>query len=168
MTNLGKISRLNRYFIFRKDIKHKSKNLKFNTYKKYKMNNLKFIIFSLVLLILTISSCKKEDAKVFGCMVPSATNYNPSATDDNGTCRYEGNVTFWYNSNGSNATVFIGGKVGYINLYYPTYNPSCGSVGCANFTLPIGTYSFSASSSWSDWNGTVTITKNGCTLMLLQ
>lgn len=41
---------------------------------------------------------------------PTSVNYNPSATDDNGTCLYEGNVTFWYNSNGSSATVTVGGK----------------------------------------------------------
>lgn len=47
---------------------------------------------------------------------PTSVNYYPSATDDNGTCQYEGNVTFWYNSNGSSATVTVGGKKGLLNI----------------------------------------------------
>ena len=107
-------------------------------------------------------------AKVYGCMDATSSNYNPSANVDNGTCEYEGDVTFWYNSNGTSATVKVGGKTGYITSYYSTYNPTCGSSGCANFTLPIGSYSYTASSTWSTWSGTVTVTKNGCMLMLLK
>jgi len=133
------------------------------------MKNLKIAIFIIGLTFsMTITSCKKEEPKVFGCTDPTSVNYNPSATDDNGTCQYEGNVTFWYNSNGTSATVNVGGKTGYITQYYSTYNPSCGSSGCANFTLPVGSYSYTASSTWSTWSGTVTVTKNGCSLMLLQ
>ena len=119
---------------------------------------------------LGLASCEKDEpipTPVYGCTDPASTNYNPSATDDNGTCEYEGNVVFWYNSSGSNATVYVGGKTGYITQYYPSYDPSCGSSGCANFTLPVGTYSFSASSTWNNWNGNVTVTKNGCFKMLL-
>lgn len=72
------------------------------------------------------------------------------------------------NSNGSSATVTVGGKTGYITKYYSIYNPSCGSTGCANCTLQISSYSYSAFSIWSTWNGIVTVTKNGCSLMLLQ
>lgn len=108
------------------------------------------------------------DQKCLVVLDPTSVNYNPSATDDNGTCQYEGNVTFWYNLNGSSATVTVGGKTGYITKYYSTYNPSYGSTGCANFTLPIGSCSYSASSTWSTWNGTMTVTKNGCSFMLLQ
>lgn len=133
------------------------------------MKNSKIIIFIISLVFsIIITSCKKEEPKVFGCTDPTSVNYNPSATDDNGTCEYEGNVTFWYNSNGSSATVTVGGETGYISQYYSTYNPSCGSTGCANFTLPVGSYSYFAASTWSTWNGTVTVTKNGCSLMLLQ
>ncbi len=66
-------------------------------------------------------------------------------------------------------TVNIGGKTGSITSYYST-SPSCGASGCAIFTLPIGSYSYSASSTFglSTWSGTVTVTKNGCLLTLLQ
>ena len=126
-------------------------------------------LFALLLLVgVVLSSCSKEATKVFGCTDPTSVNYNPSATDDNGTCEYEGNVTFWYDSNGTDATVNVAGETGYITSYYPTLDPSCGSSGCANFTLPVGSYSFTASSTFSNWSGTVTVTKNGCSLMLLQ
>ena len=132
------------------------------------MKNLKIAIFIIGLAFsMTITSCKKEEPIVFGCTDPSSVNYNPSATDDNGACQYEGNVTFWYNSNITNATVNVGGKTGYITHYYPTYSPSCGSSGCANFTLPVGSYYYTASSTWLTWSGTVSVTKNGCSLMLL-
>ena len=105
--------------------------------------------------------------KIYGCTDASATNYNSTANVDNGTCSYMGKAMFWYNSTGTNATVTIGGYVGYITMYYPTYDPICGDAGCATFNLPIGTYSYHAESTWSTWDGYVTISKNGCSKILL-
>lgn len=134
-----------------------------------KNSNSIIYIIGIALTIMTITGCSKEDdPKVFGCTDPTSTNFNSSATDDNGTCRYEGNVTFWYNTSGTTATVIMGGQTRYISNYYPTYNPTCGSEGCANFTLEVGTYSYHATSTWSTWNGNVTVRKNGCSLVLLQ
>jgi hypothetical protein len=127
------------------------------------------ILLGLAMIVLIANtSCKKEEEKIYGCMDPSSSNYNPAANVDNGACEYNGKVTFWYNSDGTDAEVTINGQIGYITSYYPSYDPTCGSSGCANFTLPIGTYSFHAESTWSTWNGTVSITKNGCKLMLLE
>ncbi len=78
-----------------------------------------------------------------------------------------GKVVFWYNTVGTEATVIINGQTGYVTDYYPSYDPDCSSAGCAIFTLDVGTYSFTAVSTWSTWEGTVTITKDGCTKMLL-
>ncbi len=134
-----------------------------------KISNRLIYFIGIALAIMTITSCSKEDdPKVFGCTDRTSTNFNPSATDDNGTCKYEGNITFWYNSTGTTATVTIGGQTRYITKYYPTYNPTCGSEGSANFTLEVGTYSYYASSTWNTWSGNVTVTKNGCSLMLFQ
>lgn len=129
---------------------------------------MKYITVPLFCFLLGATGCKKEEPIVFGCTDPASTSYNPSATDDNGTCEYEGQVTFWYNSIGSDATVLVNGQTGYITLYYPNYNPDCGSSGCANFTLPTGSYTYSASSTWSNWSGNITVTKNGCARVLLQ
>lgn len=129
---------------------------------------MKKFILPLVLFIALIGGCKKEEEKIFGCTDPSSSNYNPVANTDNGTCEYTGDVTFWYNSNGTNATVTIGSRVGYITQYYPSYNPTCGSSGCANFTLDVGSYYYYAESSFSTWSGTVYVSKNGCARVLLN
>ena len=34
-------------------------------------------------------SCEYEEEKIYGCTDPSATNYNSDATDDDGSCEYE-------------------------------------------------------------------------------
>jgi hypothetical protein len=130
--------------------------------KKVKM----LMLIIAVACLASLNSCKKD---VKGCMDKTSTNYNPNATVDDGSCKYEGKVTFWYNSSGTNATVNIDGQVGTVNgSYYYTSTPACGAAYCANFTLPIGTYSYTASSSFSNWNGSITITKNGCATVLLQ
>ena len=62
----------------------------------------KLIIMKKILLVITlialIFACKKEDDKpstttstntaVEGCMDTIATNYNPEANEDDGTCEY--------------------------------------------------------------------------------
>ena len=112
-----------------------------------------------------ISGCQKE---VMGCTHNNAVNYNPHATMENGTCQYSGKAVFWYDSPRSDATVHINGMLGYITQYYPVNFPSCGSSGCANFTLPAGTYSYYAESSVSTWAGSMTINANECSLILLN
>ena len=122
----------------------------------------RIILFSSICLSLSvfISSCSKADIR--GCMDPTSTNYNSAATVDDGSCKYNGNVVFWYNSAGSDATVSINGSTGYVTGWY-TSTPSCGASAGANFVLPVGTYNFSAASTFSNWSGTVTINKNACT-----
>jgi hypothetical protein len=71
-------------------------------------------IIAIILTMISFTSCEKE---VFGCTDPSSTNYDPSATDDNGTCEYNGNVTFWYNSVGTDATVTVGGQTFFITHF---------------------------------------------------
>lgn len=102
--------------------------------------------------------------KVYGCTDPSANNYNFAANVDNGTCTYKGNAMFWYYaSGGTDCVVTIGGYTGYINgAYYYTSTPACGAAYCANFYLPVGTYSYHAESTFSVWDGWITVTKGGC------
>ena len=127
---------------------------------------LSFTILVIGVMSMLFSSCEKEEAEIYGCIHPSATNYSSYATADDGSCEYSGEVMFWYNSNGTSATINIGGKIRYISSYYSSA-PSCGSSGCATFTLPIGSYNFMASSTWSTWSGTVSVTSTGCSKMLL-
>jgi hypothetical protein len=116
----------------------------------------RFIIAAAVLVI--ISSCARHP----GCTDPNATNYNVNAQVDNGTCLYD--VTFYFDQNGPNATVNINNQTGNITANYQSGAPTCSvnATGCANFTLPVGTYGYTASSTLSSWSGTVVVDGSGC------
>lgn len=121
-------------------------------------------------MVLLATSCKKTETKVeiLGCTDPMSSTYNPMATINDGSCQYNGKVVFWINKNVYGITVTINGQMGYITKYYQDYNPTCGSDGCATFTLPVGSYSFHATNNSLDWNGNISITSNGCSPMLLK
>ena len=119
------------------------------------------------------SGATKDDgsciAKISGCTDINASNYNSQANVPDGSCTYTGKVVFWYNAGGTNATVHIGGLTGTVDgSHYYTAIPDCGSLYCATFTLPTGSYSFTASSTFTNWTGTVTVLSNLCTAQVLQ
>ncbi|MFZ4796762.1 MAG: hypothetical protein ACOYMA_04665 [Bacteroidia bacterium] len=74
-----------------------------------------------------------------------------------------GSIVFWVGSDLGCGTVKVNlnGSTGNISSYYSS-SPSCGASGCANFTLPPGSYSYSASCGSYTWSGTVNATSNGC------
>jgi hypothetical protein len=123
------------------------------------------IVLSIVLIIISTTllySCKK---KVLGCMDPNSTNYNPSATKDDGSCSYNGTVSFWSVS-GASATVSINGIDKYSKyVQWTTNRPVCGSSDLATFNLPTGIYYYNARSNGFKWNGSITILKNDCLLI---
>jgi len=106
-----------------------------------------------VFALMTITSCTKEE-------VP--TNVIPETTT--------GNLTFWVDSNFGvgDITVTCNGITKIISNYYGSHIPDCGENGCANFNLNEGTYTYTASAESSTWNGTVIVTKGGCTKQQLQ
>lgn len=61
-----------------------------------------------------------------------------------------------------NISVTVNGSTQTISSYYSSGAPSCGASGCANFSLPPGSYNVTASCSSKNWSGTVTVTANGC------
>lgn len=63
--------------------------------------------------------------------------------------------------------VTINGITKTISSYYSSGIPACGSGGCATFTLNPGTYNVTASCSSKNWNGTITVTANGCSKLKL-
>ena len=100
---------------------------------------------------------------------PPPSGNNPPSGGNNPPQNNTGRATFWTNSDlgcGS-ISVTCSSQSGTITSYYSSGTPSCGASGCANFTLPPGTYSFSASCTNKTWNGTITVTQGGCSTMRL-
>ena len=81
-----------------------------------------------------------------------------------------GTVSFWQSGTPAygNTTVLINGSSAVITTNYPTSVTNCTSNGCANFTLPTGTYSFTATDNAYNWSGNVTILADQCFKMKLQ
>lgn len=80
-----------------------------------------------------------------------------------------GNIMFWTQSDlgCGQINVTVSGQSGTIGSYYSSGAPNCGANGCANFTLPPGTYTFSATCQNYSWNNTITVTAGGCSKMRL-
>lgn len=88
-----------------------------------------------------------------------------------GTGAKTGSVMFWTATDHSCGpiSVTINGQSGTVSSYYSSGTPSCGASGCANFTLPVGTYSYTASCSGYSWgNSSITVTEGGCFKMKLN
>lgn len=82
-----------------------------------------------------------------------------------------GDVTFWTRSDlgCGTITVIVNGTYKTITSYYYNGSPGCNSSGCANYSLPTGTYSFTASCTDYTWSGsTVTVSNGGCSTMQLN
>jgi len=139
------------------------------------MKRITIMLFAAMLLISTMSGCRKD---IYGCTDPTATNYAPNANVDNGTCKYYGNIMFWTAADfGNNITVTIQNQSGTISDIYTSGQPSgCNTdVHCANFSLPQGSYAYSASAAPSTnypqgvtWSGTAVVTPGGCQLYQLN
>jgi hypothetical protein len=81
----------------------------------------------------------------------------------------DGNITFWIQSDfecGNISVTLQGQGSSTISAYYGS-SPDCGASGCANFTVPAGSYSFSASCDGRTWEGSLTVSENQCFKMQL-
>lgn len=100
-----------------------------------------------------------------------AARYTRSSTfcGEDGGGDGDGEIIFWIQSDFSCGNIYVtldGQGSGTIDSYYGSA-PSCGSSGCANFSVPAGTYSFSASCDGYSWDGSITVTDGQCYKMEL-
>jgi hypothetical protein len=105
-------------------------------------------------------------------IIPTLYNrgsWSGDCDDSGGGGSTTGNAMFWTSSDlgCGGIYVFISNSSGAISQYYSGGTPNCGASGCANFTLPPGNYSYTASCSSWNWNGTITVTAGGCSRMRL-
>ncbi|MFA6501435.1 MAG: hypothetical protein WCT85_01475 [Parachlamydiales bacterium] len=81
--------------------------------------------------------------------------------------RSTGDITFWMNEGSNIVTVTLNGNSEDITMNYAS-QPNCSTSGCANFNdLASGTYNFTATDGFWEWNGQVIINSNDCTTMQL-
>jgi hypothetical protein len=134
--------------------------------KKIKFLSLTLLISSMALF----NSCAKE-----GCTDGDAKNYNVDAKKDDGTCKYEGEVVFWYNKATSdflvaddaiNLTYYVDGVIigSSATSVYWTSSPDCGQNGSVTVTKDLGSdkmkkYSYRVvdQSGWEYWKGEVEV-----------
>jgi len=82
-----------------------------------------------------------------------------------------GKVTFWQNGSilySPHVKVTIGNQTETITNFYPNGISTCDMTGCANFTLPVGSYNYHAWSGTTSWNNTVDIELGKCFRMQLK
>jgi len=83
-----------------------------------------------------------------------------------------GKVSFWQSGTPAYdyTNVTVNGSTKTISIDMPVGVIGCSIMGCANFTLDVGTYSYYAeeqSFPYTSWSGTFAITNDGCTKMQL-
>lgn len=101
------------------------------------------LIASVILLSIAFAGCRKD---IYGCTDPYAANYAPRANVDNGTCYYiqYGDIMFWTDKDEGVVQITINGQTANINGYVTGGTPTCGNAVSANFSLPEGTYTYTA------------------------
>jgi len=99
------------------------------------------------------------------CLKDNGYNHNYNSNFGNSS-----DLTFWMAANCSNnpVVVTVDSQTAQITQFYPNGQPSCAAIGCANFNLPPGTYTYMATASDTTWRGSVTVPKNGCLMQQLQ
>ena len=82
-----------------------------------------------------------------------------------------GNITLWTASDHSCGNILVkisNGQSGVISSYYSSGLNDCNASGCANFTLPSGSYNYTATCSDYTWSGSFTIKSGTCHLWKLN
>ena len=145
---------------------------------------MKKTIFTVMLITLgtmTLSSCRKE-----GCTDKTSVNYSSDAKKDDGTCKYEGSVVFYYDqtmsetmqSGGSTSlTYYFDGAVVGSQATSTFWNgiPECGQNGSITVTKSLGSvksksfpFKIVDQDGFIGWEGNITLDANTCLKYHLQ
>lgn len=127
------------------------------------------------LSVISFTSCKEE-----GCMDPDSKTFNANADKDDGSCKYEGSVVFYYDDltslllldEGVTAlTYYVDGSIigSTAADVYSTNVPSCGSSGSISKTIDLGsnksksiTYKIVDDTGDILWEGSYSVKANTC------
>jgi hypothetical protein len=140
------------------------------------MKKLKILSLSLVLVGTSIlTSCQKE-----GCTDLDAVNYSSSAKKNDGSCKYEGSIVFWYGPETSSflqsddaitLTYYVDGQVVGSSATSVFWNsiPDCGQNSSVTVTKDLGgaksnayTYSIKDQTGFEYWSGVLNFSANTC------
>jgi hypothetical protein len=134
----------------------------------------------LILLLFVTAVCLPGCKKNEGCTDIDAANYDDGAESDNGTCRYSGQLVFWFGEetssdmvdNGVNTlTYYVDGDVvgSDASSVFWTGAPDCGQGGSISVKMDLGddksrTYSYyvEGQSGFEHWSGLVTFEAQHC------
>jgi hypothetical protein len=120
----------------------------------------------LAFVMLSLWSCSRYS----GCTDLRATNFEPDAFTDDGSCEYgfggggggngNANLTFYNNQSWVGVvTVTISGYSAQITETVDASN--CDYTGCANFSLSAGSYYYTATATTGEyWSGSVVVTSS--------
>lgn len=110
---------------------------------------------------------KRILTQIIGIFILSAIFLRCSKDEDRFQPELAGQVVFWTSEDFGDITVKCNGREHTTTHYYYNGVPDCGDLGCATFNLMPGTYEFSASNSYDNWEGEVTVIENLCSKMRL-
>ena len=112
------------------------------------------------ILIISAFACQTE-----GCKDSNASNFDPKATTDDGSCIYMGDAIFWVDTtfHFNDITIVINAQpIGIIDGYFNS-KPDCGVPQALNIELEAGIYEFSATDTLgATYNDTIIVKKNRC------
>ena len=143
------------------------------------------LIFGIALIVassIAFNGCKKK-----GCTDPDSVNYDPKAKKDDFTCKYEGEVVFWYgqvtadsllNDGATSLTYYVDGNIvgsSAASIYWTgATGPDCGEGGAVTVTKDLSnvktqsySYSVKDQTGFEYWGGTLNFNANTCLVLEL-
>jgi hypothetical protein len=139
-------------------------------------------LLSILSVSILLSACSKDE----GCTNPEASNYDNEAIEDNGSCKFEGEMVFWFNQETSAELITEGTETLYFFLddqevgEAPTSlfwdeAPNCGAAGSLSVSGDLGsgtsrnfTYRVLDEDGEERWTGIVAFSVNSCSTVQLS